>query len=167
MLAPLYEHHGEVFVVLTRRGQDLRAHQGEVCFPGGLREGAESLAAAALRETNEEIGLDRADVEVLGELDHLMTVGSRSYIVPHVGLVGGGRPVLTPNPSEVDAVLHVPLAELLLDDVYREERWTFLGAERSVFFFELVGDTVWGATAAMLRQFLALALGRPATIDHL
>ena len=58
------------------------------------------------------------------------------------------------------------MAELLLDEVYREERWTWDGQERPIFFFELVGDTVWGATAAMLRQLLALALGLPADLEH-
>ena len=81
-------------------------------------------------------------------------------------MVAGGRPVLRPNPAEVDAVLLVPVAELLLDEVYREERWFWEGQERPIFFFELVGDTVWGATAAMLRQLLALALDRPAGIEH-
>jgi 8-oxo-dGTP pyrophosphatase MutT (NUDIX family) len=166
VLAPIYEDGGEAFVVLTRRGQRLRAHKGEVSFPGGLAEPGESLVQAALREAEEEVGLLPSSVEVLGELDHLRTVSSRSFIVPHVGVVAGGTPVLRPNPAEVDAVLLVPLAELLLDEVYREERWTWDGQERSIFFFELVGDTVWGATAAMLRQLLALALGHPAGIEH-
>lgn len=167
VLAPFYEHDGEVFVILTRRGHRLRAHRGEVAFPGGVREKGESLAEAALRETEEEIGLPPAQVEVLGELDHLTTVSSRSFIAPHVGWVSGGRPELRPNPIEVDAVLHVPVREVLLDEVFREERWTWEGIERSIFFFELVGDTMWGATAAMLRQLLALALGVTATVDHL
>src|SRR5439155_8384135 len=126
----------------------------------------ESLVNAALREAHEEVGLDPATVEVLGELDHLTTITSRSFIVPFVAVLPD-RPSLVPNPGEVDAVLHVPVAELLLDDVYREERWPFVtrpawfppdvpftpGADlRPIFFFELVGDTIWGATAAMLRH---------------
>ena len=147
---------------------------------GGYRTLRESLVDAALREAFEEIGLDRAVVEVLGELDHLMTVTSRSFIVPFVALLPD-VPVLEPNPSEVDAVLHVPVRELLLDEVYREERWTFSTpppwvppdlvatdepTERSIFFFELVGDTVWGATAAMVRHLLGTALGLGTAIDH-
>jgi 8-oxo-dGTP pyrophosphatase MutT (NUDIX family) len=166
VLAPIYEDGGEPFVILTRRGQGLRSHRGEVSFPGGLAEPGEPLIDAALREAEEEVGLLPSTVEVLGELDHLRTVSSRSFIVPHVGVVSGGTPALRPNPAEVDAVLLVPLAELLLDEVYREERWWWDGQERSIFFFELVGDTVWGATAAMLRQLLALALGHPAGIEH-
>jgi 8-oxo-dGTP pyrophosphatase MutT (NUDIX family) len=169
VLAAFYEDDedgGEPYVILTRRGHDLRSHRGEVSFPGGLAEPGESLVEAALREAEEEVGLLPHTVEVFGELDHLRTVSSRSFIVPHVGVVSGGRPELRPNPVEVDAVLLVPVAELLLDEVYREERWQWDGQERSIFFFELVGDTVWGATAAMLRQLLAMALGRTAGIEH-
>jgi len=180
VLAPFYELDGELYTVLTRRSWDLRSHTGEVSFPGGGRDDGESLVEAALRESTEEIGLDPSTVEILGELDHLMTISSRSFIVPFVALLPD-VPVLEPNPSEVDAVLHVPVRELLLDDVYREERWTFATpppwvppdlvetdepTERSIFFFELVGDTVWGATAAMLRHLLGMALGLGVRIDH-
>ena len=180
VLAPFYDLDGELYTILTRRSWDLRSHTGEVSFPGGAQDPGESLVDAALREAFEEIGLDRAGVEVLGELDHLMTVTSRSFIVPFVAVLPD-VPVLEPNPSEVDAVLHVPVRELLLDEVYREELWRFATAppwvppdlvatdeptERSIFFFELVGDTVWGATAAMLRHLLGTALGLGTAIDH-
>ncbi len=166
VLASFWEHEGAVEVLLTRRAGHLRAHQGELSFPGGRRDEGESLVEAALREAREEVALDTSSVEVLGELDHLMTISSRSFIVPFVALLPG-RPVgLVPNPGEVDAILFVSVAELLLDEVYREERWTWSGEERSIFFFELVGDTVWGATAAMLRHLLGTALGLGTGIDH-
>jgi 8-oxo-dGTP pyrophosphatase MutT (NUDIX family) len=161
VLAPLYEEDGRVMVVLTRRADHLRSHKGEVSFPGGGMDAEDDdLRATALREAHEEIGLDPDSVEIIGELDHLSTVSSRSYIVPYVGVVPG-RPELTPNPNEVAAVLHVPLSELLLEEVYREERWGW-GVplvDRPIYFFELVGDTVWGATASMLRGLLARATG--------
>ena len=91
----------------------------------------------------------------MGELDHLSTISSRSYIAPFVGLLAA-RPTLVANPSEVDAVLIVACSELLADGVFREERWPIFGADRPIVFFELVGDTVWGATAAMLRQLLGI-----------
>lgn len=180
VLAPFYEHDGELWVVLTRRSWDLRSHTGEVSFPGGGADTDELPVDAALREAEEEIGLDPTSVEVLGELDHLMTVTSRSFIVPFVGLLKE-RPVLQASVAEVDAILEVPVSELLLDEVYREERWVFSApppwvapdmaaaggpVERTIFFFELVGDTLWGATAAMLRHLLALALGLGTGIDH-
>lgn len=158
VLAPIYEHDGEAHVVLTRRSAALRSHSGEVSFPGGGRDGDEPLLDTARREAHEEIGLEPSLVDIVGELDHLSTMTSGSYIVPFIGILPR-RPELVASPAEVDAILHVPLAELLDPTVYREERWHLFGADRPIYFFELYGDTVWGATAAMLRQFLGLATG--------
>ena len=158
VLIPIYEHDGELWVVLTRRAQSLRTHRGEVSFPGGRADPGETMVQAALREANEEVFLDPLLVEPLGELDHLTTVTRRAYIVPVVGLLPG-RPELGRNPAEVEAVLHVPLRELMSPGVFREERWGEGELSRPVYFFELVGDTVWGATAALLRQLLALLAG--------
>lgn len=146
-------------VVLTRRTWGLRTHQGEVSFPGGRVEPGESPVDGARREAQEEIGLDPASVEIIGELDHLATVSSGSFIVPYVGVLPG-RPETVPSPAEVEAVLHVPLAELLDPAIFREEIWTFPGGRvQPITFFELVGDTVWGATASLLRQMLGIVTG--------
>ena len=158
MLAPLFEEKGDVHVVLTRRAQHLRSHRGEVSFPGGGQEVGEDLRATALRESYEEVGLDPASVEIVGELDHLETITSRSFITPFVGVLPG-RPTLVPNPNEVERILYVRLADLLAPDVFREERWGLPPLDRPIYFFEIVGDTVWGATAFMLRNFLALVTG--------
>lgn len=170
VLAPLYEHDGELHVVLTRRTWEMRSHSGEVSFPGGRQDdGDADLWRTALREAHEEIALDPASVECIGELDHLATVTSRSFIVPYVGALSG-RPATTASPQEVSAVLHVRVAELLDPAIFREERWTFPWAEdRPIFFFELEGDTVWGATGAMLRQLLGLVTGTVARgeLDHI
>jgi 8-oxo-dGTP pyrophosphatase MutT (NUDIX family) len=170
VLAPLYEVDGELHVILTRRTWELRSHQGEVSFPGGRHDDTDpDLWFTALRESREEIALDTAAIEPLGQLDHLATVTSRSFIVPFVAALPPGRPATTANPAEVSAVLHVPVAELLDPAIFREELWTFPWAEdRPIFFFELFGDTVWGATGAMLRQLLGLATGTVARgeLDH-
>ncbi len=159
VLAPLYEEEGRVHLVLTRRAQHLRSHRGEVSFPGGRRDpGDRDLRATALREAHEETGLDPSTVEIVGELDHLTTVTSRSFIVPYIGVLPG-RPELEPNPEEVERILHVSLRELLDPEVFRQERWGLPGLGYPVHFFDLVGDTVWGATAAMLVNFLALVTG--------
>lgn len=154
VLVPLYDDGGELHVVLTRRSWNLRTHRGEVSFPGGRADPGEDALTTALREACEEVELDPGTVEPLGELDHLTTVTRRAYIVPVLGLLPG-RPDLRANAGEVDAVLHVPLSELLDEDVFREEQWGTPEFSRPVYFFELFGDTVWGATAAMLRQLLA------------
>jgi 8-oxo-dGTP pyrophosphatase MutT (NUDIX family) len=159
VLAPLYEHDGEVHMVFTRRAQHLRSHRGEVSFPGGGHDpGDDDLVATALRESWEETALDPGSVEVIGELDHLTTVTSRSFIVPYVGVLPD-RPTLRPNPDEVEAILHVPLRELLDPEAFRAERWGLPGLNRPVYFFEVPGDTIWGATAAMLVNLLAIVTG--------
>lgn len=156
VLAPLYDDGGEAWVVLTRRSNHLRTHKGEVSFPGGGRDPSDrDLIATALRETQEEIGIDPATVEIIGELDHMTTFSGRAYIVPYVGALPG-RPALVVNPHEVESIVEAPLSELLLAEVYREEQW---GIDWPVHFFELVGDTVWGATGRMLRQLLGIVTG--------
>ncbi len=158
VLVPIYPEDGDLHVVLTRRSRNLRTHRGEVSFPGGRADPGETHLQTAVREANEEIALDPALVEPLGELDHLTTITRRTYIAPVVGLLPE-RPALVPNPDEVDAVLHVPFRELMSPEVFREERWGEGESARPVYFFDLEGDTVWGATAALLRQLLARLTG--------
>jgi 8-oxo-dGTP pyrophosphatase MutT (NUDIX family) len=161
VLAPVYEQDGEAWLVLTRRAQGMRSHQGEVSFPGGRRDGDEPLVATALREAEEEIRLDPASVEVVGELDHLTTAISSVAIAPFVGALPGVPTGLRPADAEVERILHVPVSELLEDEVFHEEVWTFGVRPRPMWFFDLEGDTVWGATAALLRQLLGRVLGLP------
>ena len=166
VLVPLFDEDGLAHVILTRRSWHLRNHKGEVSFPGGRQEEGETLVEAALREAEEEIALDTGSVEVVGELDHLATFVSNSSIVPFVGVLPGRPAVLVPNPVEVEAVVVVPLAELLSDGVHRTELWAFpaqtgIDGVRPMHFFELDGDTVWGATARVLMNLLTRTLGMP------
>ena len=145
-------------VLLTRRSWELRHHRGEVSFPGGRMDPGETPTDTALREAHEEVGLEPVDVSVRGELTHLNTVVSRSYIVPKVATVPG-RLDLAARTSEVDRVLWVPLREFTRADTYHSERWGFDGTSRVLHFFELDDETVWGATAHILVDLLARALG--------
>ncbi len=181
VLVAMFEEHGETRVILTRRSWNLRVHQGEVSFPGGRCDPGESPAECALREAQEETGLDPGLVTVTGYLSPLATFSSESFITPVVGTLEA-RPQMQPNPAEVDRVFDVELAALVADGVFREERWNFrvpagggdpvrvtevpdapgrpLAADGSfpVWFFELPGDTVWGATARVLMELLRAVL---------
>ena len=164
VLVPLFEEDSSAWVVLTRRSQHLRAHKGEVAFPGGRQHPGETLLEAALREAREEIALLTDDIEIVGELDHLATLSSNSTVVPFVGVLPARPASFTPSPHEVEAVITVTLDELVRDDVFRSELWqwqeaTGLDGFRPVHFFDLHGDTVWGATGRMLVNLLSIALG--------
>jgi len=162
VLAILYEEADETHVVLTRRSPLMRHHAHEVSFPGGRRDpGDADLWETAVRESIEEVALDPAVVEPIGALDSFVTGGSGVLVQPFIA-VADRRPELSvASPREVESIRHVRMAELLLDEVWREEIWPdFRGqGDRAITFFEVMGDTIWGATASMLRQLLAIATG--------
>ncbi|HLN18145.1 MAG TPA: CoA pyrophosphatase [Acidimicrobiales bacterium] len=164
VLVALFEERGEARVVLTRRSTRLRSHRGEVSFPGGRAEPGEDPWAAAVREAAEEVGLDPATVTRHGWLQPVVTFQSGSFIMPVVGGLPG-RPVLVANPAEVDRVFDVALTDLLADDVFHEELWMLPesadsdGRERPIWFFEAAGELVWGATARVLTELLAVVVG--------
>jgi 8-oxo-dGTP pyrophosphatase MutT (NUDIX family) len=160
VLVPLYESEGQTWLVLTRRAAHMRSHTFEVSFPGGARDPVDRDDwATALREAQEEVGLDPTLPRPIGALDRFVTVGSHSLVHPLVAALPG-TPVLRANEAEVDRIIHVPLSELVTGNVFREELWpTADGEFRPVTFFELLGDTLWGATGAMVRQLLAIVAG--------
>ncbi len=160
VLVPVFEEGGETRVILTRRSSKLRSHTGQVSFPGGRVDPGEAPVDASLREAAEEVGIDPAGVEILGELGSLVTMSSRALITPFVGALSE-RPRLTPNPAEVDRAFDTALADLMADGAYHEELWAIGGDERPVHFFDLEGETVWGATAHILTELLlAVVVGQ-------
>lgn len=144
-------------LVLTVRRDDLPDHPGQISFPGGQREAGETLPETALREAEEEVGLDPALCRVEGELGHLSTVVSKSYIVPVVARVAD-RPSLVPRSDEADRVFWLPIAELTRPGTYHAEVWGTLPMNRRLHFFHLDDETIWGATAHMLVDLLTRAL---------
>jgi len=157
VLVPLFEAGGETRVVLTRRPETMPSHRGDVAFPGGKArpEIDATLLHAALREAEEEIGLPRAAVEVVAELETISTVTSRFLVAPFVGLLAA-PPVLRADPREVERVFDVALSELMADGVHRVEYWGTGVLTRDVHIFELEDETVWGLTARILAGFLTL-----------
>jgi 8-oxo-dGTP pyrophosphatase MutT (NUDIX family) len=150
VLVPLVDRDGQAALVLTKRPDTMPSHQGEIAFPGGKREPTDaSLADAALREAHEEIGLLPSAVEIVAELDTISTVASGFSITPFVGVIRG-TPALRAHATEVVAMFTATLADLLDPAAYHCELWELWGEWRPLHFFDLPGETVWGATARIL-----------------
>jgi 8-oxo-dGTP pyrophosphatase MutT (NUDIX family) len=165
VLLAVFEERGEARVVLTRRSAALRRHRGEVAFPGGRLDPGEPPLDAALREAEEEIGLDRRRVRPVAWLRPIVTFASGSIIRPFVGELDA-RPPLRPAPDEVARVFDVSLTELLADGAFHEERWrrpspraAAADGTFAMYFFDVDGETVWGATARVLTELCTLAVG--------
>ncbi len=158
MLVALFEEDAEARVILTRRAATLRSHRSEVSFPGGRVDPGETLVGAAVREACEEVSLDPDSVEIIGSLGPLTTVSSRARITPFVGMLAR-RPSLKGNPTEVERVFDVALAELLADGTHRTERWGEAPNDIEMQFFDLPGDIIWGATARVLVDLLRRITG--------
>lgn len=160
VLIPLVDRD-EPYVVFAKRTERVGHHKGQISFPGGIVDAIDgSLLDAALRECEEEIGLPRTAVEPLGVLDDTETVATQFVITPFVGLVR--EPVVwRPDGEEIEKVIEVPWAALAGDGSFRVEMWERGGITRPVYFFEYHGETIWGATARILKQYLdVVAEGR-------
>lgn len=157
VLMVLHQHpvHGAE-VLVTRRAEHLRNHAGEMSFPGGRLDPGEGYVDAALREAREEVALDGGVVVVCGEAVHVDYRRFGGYIVPVVATVEH-RPVLVANPDEVARVMWVPLAELVAPGVHHAERW-FSPFERTIHYFPLADETIWGITAEVLVGMLERAV---------
>lgn len=156
VLVPLFEKDGAAHVLLTRRRSDLRRHAGQISFPGGrVDPGDESTLAAALREAEEEVGLARERVEVLGELSERLVVLTGFRLTPWVGRVPYPYP-FAPHPGEVEEILEAPLDLLARPEAHRTETREAFGMRHEVHFYSLGRETVWGATAGVLSELLAI-----------
>jgi 8-oxo-dGTP pyrophosphatase MutT (NUDIX family) len=152
VLVPLFGAAARPGLVFTKRRGDLRRHGGEISFPGGRRDRPdEPLLDCALRETEEEIGLDRSRVEVLGALPPVSTVVTGYKVHPFVGLLSE-LDEFEPNPGEVDAVLIMHVDELRAGFAMR--RLIRRGVPIRTPTYEVAEHLVWGATARILGSLL-------------
>ncbi len=141
-------------VLFTKRTERVSHHKGQFSFPGGVVEAWDgSRLEAALREAQEEIGLPPEAVEIIGTLDDAETRATSFVITPFVGLIR--EPVrYVPDGREIERVLEVPLAALVDPANFREELSERDGRRQPVYFYQYGGETIWGATARILKQFL-------------
>ena len=162
VLIPLVMRGHGLTVLLTQRTTHLSSHSGQIAFPGGKADPEDSTATeTALREAEEEIGLDRHFVEVLGSLP-IYTTGSAYIVTPVVGLVHANY-TMTVNPHEVADAFEVPLDYLMDPANHRRHAVEWAGSSREWFSMPYHDATterfIWGATAGMLRNFYRFLLG--------
>jgi len=150
VLVPIVDHPEGATLILTKRSEALRSHSGQIAFPGGRIDPEDATAeAAALRETEEEIGLSPDRIEVIGRMPDYVS-GSGFRIAPVFGIVRPGFS-LTINPDEVDAAFEVPLAFLM--DPANHNRESRVWQERQRYFYTMpFGERyIWGVTAGIIR----------------
>jgi 8-oxo-dGTP pyrophosphatase MutT (NUDIX family) len=154
VLIPVILRGGVASLLFTRRTETLSRHSGQVSFPGGRQDPTDlTPVETALRETMEETGIDPAFVTIAGYMPRYRT-GTGFNVLPVVGLVSEGF-ALAPDPREVAEIFEVPLAFFLDPANLRQESRVLRGKPRQVYAYHPDTHYIWGATAAMLREFIA------------
>jgi 8-oxo-dGTP pyrophosphatase MutT (NUDIX family) len=157
VLLGLFDQNNETYLTFIRRASTLRAHSGEIAFPGGATDVNDvSPIVTALREAQEEIGLDPSRVEVLGIMPPVFTAVSNFLITPVVAYLPAGPGRLQLQTSEVAEVILLPLQGLADPAIYHTEQWMRDDVPHTVYFFDYGSYRIWGATARMLNTLLEL-----------
>ena len=157
VLVPLCTDPG-LELLFTKRTETVETHKGQISFPGGVVDETDSeIVETALREADEEVGLHRSCIEVIGMLDDMATP-TGFIITPVVGIICSS-PQLTINHNEVAEVFRGPLSFFVDEKNGRKETRRLLGTDREVWFFEFEGHTIWGATAVIIRSLFGKLAG--------
>jgi 8-oxo-dGTP pyrophosphatase MutT (NUDIX family) len=156
VLIPIYQKDGQYHIIFIQRTDKVRAHKNQISFPGGAYEKAdEILEHTALRESMEEIGLNPADVEILGELDDLETTITGYIISPFVGLIPYPYEFKTDD-FETEEIIDVPLSVLLDQRDCDDEPVYINGIMIPEYTYRHGSKVIWGATARILHQLLGI-----------
>jgi len=163
VLALLYPNKGMVYTVLMLRNSYDGVHSAQVSFPGGKKEQADvSLQSTALRETEEEIGINQAEVRIIGNLSEIYIPPSNFWVKPFVGYLKD-NPKFVIDKSEVDQLIKVPLRMILDDKVLKtKDIWRNKTKKKmSTPYFDIHGHVVWGATAMILSELKEILKNDP------
>ena len=157
VLIGLFDENNETYISFIRRASTLRAHRGEIAFPGGAADDSDvSPIVTALREAQEEIGIAPSRVEVLGIMPPVFTVVSNFLITPVVAYLPEGPGTLQLQVSEVAEIIFLPLQGLADPSIYHTEQWVRDDVPHTVYFFDYGSYRIWGATGRMLSMLLEL-----------
>jgi 8-oxo-dGTP pyrophosphatase MutT (NUDIX family) len=155
VLLPLVGREGSYHILLTKRTHKVKTHKGEISFPGGVYDQEDkTLEKTALRESFEEIGLREKDIEILGCLDDVETT-THYRIRPFVGAVPCPYPFVI-NREEIEQLIELPLDRLRPKDFMKQAKLSLQSGDRIVYAYHHGRHVIWGATAAILKQFLGL-----------
>ncbi|MCR9131454.1 MAG: CoA pyrophosphatase [bacterium] len=154
VLVPILTYTEEPEVLLTLRTQGIK-HGGQISFPGGGREGDESIEETALREAHEETGIIEVNVEVVGHLSTLYVDRSNNMVTPVVGFIHQEQEFCA-NPNEVDEIFSVPISKLSGEEFLKQELWSLRETKYVVPFWDVHSVPLWGATSMMLNELVVL-----------
>ena len=157
VLVPLFKKGDGCHLLFTKRSDQVKHHKGEISFPGGVVDEEDlELISTALREADEEIGLKKSDVQILGILDDIVTV-TEFIVTPIVGLFPYPYPFKV-SEVEIAELIEVPLSSLLREKSFSEKEMIRGGQKEIVYAYQYEKHIIWGATARILKQFLDLIL---------
>ena len=155
VLVPLFKSDGQYQVLFTKRTHQVEEHKGQISFPGGgVEERDRTLEETALRESFEEVGLQKEDVSILGQLDDTPTASSRFIIHPFVGFIPYPYPFAL-SAAEVKRIIQIPLDFFAEPSHQLYRRDGYMGPS-----FDYEGDVIWGATALIMEHLLDLLKGK-------
>ena len=168
ILLPFIFDEGDPRLLLTRRTEKLSSHRGEVAFPGGMKDDIDlSIEETALREAYEEVGLEPERVEVIGQLDDLISKNEEVMVTPHIGVIREPPPLWSPNKGEVARVFEVPLVTLYDTSRWRTEHREWRGHIINIYYFDYDGEVLWGLSAyATLLALDLTAAGSPVDLSE-
>jgi 8-oxo-dGTP pyrophosphatase MutT (NUDIX family) len=157
VLVPLFKKGEDCHLLFTKRSDQVKYHKGEISFPGGVVDEEDlELISTALREVDEEIGLKKSDVQILGILDDIVTI-TEFIVTPIVGLFPYPYPFKV-SEVEIAELIEVPLSSLLREKSFSEKEIIRGGQKEIVYAYQYEKHIIWGATARILKQFLDLIL---------
>jgi 8-oxo-dGTP pyrophosphatase MutT (NUDIX family) len=156
VLVPCYIKNGEYHVLFIQRTDRVQDHKNQISFPGGACEEIDTCKAdTALREAEEEIGLDHKDVRIIGQLDDMATAGTNYVITPVVGVFPYPHTFKTDD-FETEEIIEVPISALLKEDCCKDGTALVDGRTVESYFYHYKDKVIWGATARILKQFLSI-----------
>jgi 8-oxo-dGTP pyrophosphatase MutT (NUDIX family) len=153
VLILLFPRGDDLGFFLTRRTDTVENHKGQISLPGGAQEQGESLEQTAVRETCEELSIDRACVQIIGGPLTPVYIPVSGFRASAYVAFTPARPAATPEPGEVVEIIEMSLHTLVDPTTIEEEEWEIHGQQTIVPFFKVNGHKVWGATAMMLAEF--------------